>query len=86
MKQNERNAGRKTKYVVPVKIVKIPEPILEQVDELAKPYERKIDRQVYNDWWFKMQEENKALGLMKKYDFKSPNDKILARIYKLEKN
>jgi hypothetical protein len=36
---NERNAGRKKKYNVPVKLIRVPEPILSQVNELSKPYE-----------------------------------------------
>jgi len=35
---NERNAGRKPKYNVPAKTVQVPLPILEQVEELSKPY------------------------------------------------
>jgi hypothetical protein len=39
---NERNAGRKKKYSVPVKLIRVPEPILEQVDQLSKPYENEV--------------------------------------------
>lgn len=35
---NERNAGRKPKYNVPVKNIQVPLPILEQVEELSKPF------------------------------------------------
>lgn len=38
-KHNERGAGRKKKYNVPVKLVRIPVPILQEVDLLAKPFE-----------------------------------------------
>jgi len=37
-KHNERNAGRKKKYNVDTKTIKIPVPILDQVKELSKPY------------------------------------------------
>ena len=37
--KNERNAGRKKKYSVPVKLIRVPEAILEQVNQLSKPYE-----------------------------------------------
>jgi len=36
---NERGAGRKKKYTVPVKLIRVPVPILDQLDQLAKPYE-----------------------------------------------
>jgi len=39
---NERGAGRKKKYSVPVKLIRVPEPILEQVDLLSKPYENEV--------------------------------------------
>ena len=39
---NERNAGRKKKYNVPVKLIRVPEPIIEKVNELSKPYENII--------------------------------------------
>jgi hypothetical protein len=39
---NERNAGRKKKYSVPVKLVRIPEPILNDVELLAKPFENEV--------------------------------------------
>lgn len=38
---NERNAGRKPKYTVPSKFIRVPEPILDQVKELSKPFEYK---------------------------------------------
>jgi len=38
---NERNAGRKPKYIVPSKFIRVPEPILERVKELSKPFEYK---------------------------------------------
>jgi hypothetical protein len=41
-KHNERNAGRKKKYSVPVKLIRVPVPILSQVDELSKPYENEV--------------------------------------------
>jgi len=37
-KHNERNAGRKPKYNVPAKNIQVPLPIIEQVEELSKPY------------------------------------------------
>ena len=37
-KHNERNAGRKPKYKVPSKTIQVPLPILEQVEEMSKPY------------------------------------------------
>lgn len=37
-KHNERNAGRKPKYNVPAKNIQVPFPILEQVEEMSKPY------------------------------------------------
>lgn len=39
---NERNAGRKKKYNVPVKLVRVPIPVLDQVNELSKPFENEI--------------------------------------------
>jgi len=36
---NERNAGRKKKYNVPVKLIRVPNPIIETINELSKPYE-----------------------------------------------
>ena len=41
-KHNERNAGRKPKYTVPVKLMRVPEPIIEKVNELSKPYQNGI--------------------------------------------
>jgi hypothetical protein len=41
---NERNAGRKKKYNVPVKLMRVPEPIIEKVNELSKPYENESKR------------------------------------------
>lgn len=35
---NERNAGRKPKYTVHTIKIIVPEPIIEQVKELSKPY------------------------------------------------
>jgi len=37
-KHNERNAGRKPKYNVPAKSTLVPLPIMDQVEELSKPY------------------------------------------------
>lgn len=37
-KHNERNAGRKPKYNVAAKLVQVPLPILERLEELSKPY------------------------------------------------
>lgn len=37
-KHNERNAGRKPKYNVTTKLVKVPLPILDKIKELSKPY------------------------------------------------
>lgn len=36
--RNERNAGRKPKFNVPTKTVLIPIIILDEVNELSKPY------------------------------------------------
>jgi len=36
---NERNAGRKKKYKVETKLLRVPIPILDKINELAKPYE-----------------------------------------------
>jgi len=35
---NERNAGRKPKYSVPVKKVNVPLPLIDKVEELSKEY------------------------------------------------
>ncbi|MBC7524826.1 MAG: hypothetical protein H7239_10340 [Flavobacterium sp.] len=35
---NERNAGRKPKYIVPTKLLRVPEPIIQQVLELSTPF------------------------------------------------
>lgn len=40
--ENERGAGRKKKYNVPVKLIRVPEPIIEQVVELSKPFENEV--------------------------------------------
>jgi hypothetical protein len=37
-KKNERNAGRKPKFTVPSKTVLVPEPILQDVENLSKPF------------------------------------------------
>lgn len=37
-----------------------------------------------NNWWINLQ-TIKRFELMKKYEFKNPNYKILLRIYKIEK-
>jgi len=39
---NERGAGRKKKYSVPVKLIRVPEPIIKQVVELSKPFENEV--------------------------------------------
>jgi len=36
---NERGAGRKKKYKVETKLLRVPIPILDKINELAKPYE-----------------------------------------------
>jgi hypothetical protein len=42
---NERGAGRKKKYYVPVKLIRVPLPILDEVDLLSKPYLRTEEKE-----------------------------------------
>ena len=42
---NERNAGRKPKFTVSSKLIRVPEPIINQVEDLSKPFEYKKSKQ-----------------------------------------